>query len=309
MVRRPLSLVRASSLGPYILRPPASPTIHQPSATIHQSNFSKIPLLPYLPPLFHPTPPYLMKTFIIIMLALMTQLPTVAQTPISDELQQLFYQGYLTSSKAPWEKAIAKIKADATLSKADRLYALTEAQSGLLVYTMANQDEATFETVADDMEENLEKLLSLNNKDARAHALLAGLYGTTVSFNNWKGMYLGPKGEKQVDQALQTDPKNPFAWAQRGNARLFTPAMFGGDVDEAVTCFEKAAQYHEQQSIDLTYNWRYLNTLAWLGIAYQKTGNASAAVETFQKALNIAPNFRWVERALLPKALAQASAQ
>ena len=249
-----------------------------------------------------------MKTFIIIILALMTQLPSVAQTPISDEVQQLFYQGYLTSSKAPWEAGIAKINADASLSEADRLYALTEAQSGLLVYTMANQDEATFETVADDMEENLEKLLSLDNKDARAHALLASLYGTTVSFDNWKGMYLGPKGEKQVDRALDIDSENPLAWAQRGNARLFTPSMFGGDVDEAVTCFEKAVQYHEQ-SADLAYDWRYLNALAWLGIAYQKTGNASAAVETFQKALKIAPHFRWVERALLPEALAQASAQ
>ena len=241
----------------------------------------------------------------ITLIALLS-LPTFAQ--VSTEVQQLFYRGYLTASKAPWEQAIQKIAQDASLDETQKLTAITEAQTGLLVYALTNQDEATYDAVADDLEDNLETLLEQDKTDAQSLAKMARLNGATMAFNNWKAMYLGPKNEKLVDKALKADPESPEAWMQRGGSLLFTPAMFGGDVDEAVIAFEKAVQHYEAQP-NHTSNWQYLDALAWLGQAYQKAERPAEAAEVFTKALEVEPDFGWVKYKLLPKAVAQASAQ
>lgn len=247
-----------------------------------------------------------MKTLVssIALVALFT-LPAFAQ--VSNEVQELFYRGYLTASKAPWEQAIQKIEQDASLNEIDKLKAITEAQTGLLVYALANQDEATYKAVADPLEGNLETLLEQNETDARSLAKMARLNGATMAFNNWKAMYLGPQSKKLVDRALKAEPECPEAWMQRGGSLLFTPAMFGGDVDEAVIVFEKAVRYYEAQPNHAS-NWQYLDALAWLGQAYQKADRPAEAAEVFTKALEIEPNFGWVKYKLLPKAVAQASA-
>ena len=242
----------------------------------------------------------------IIFAGLVASLPALAQ--ISSDVQSLFYRGYLTASKAPWEQALKKIESDATLNETRKLTAITEAQTGLLVYALANQDEATFDKVADGLEENLETLLEQDEHDARSLAKLAQLYGATIAFAPWKAMYLGPKSQSLVDKALKQDLTSPEAWVQRANSFLFTPAMFGGDVDEAVKCFQKAVQYYEAQS-DTTNNWRYLDALAWLGQAYQQAERPAEAVEVFNKALDVESDFGWVKHKLLPQATAQASSK
>ncbi len=231
-----------------------------------------------------------------------------ASAQMSSEVQQLFYQGYLTTAKAPWEQAMEKIKQDNTLDETQKLHATTEAQCGLLMYAFANQDEAAYEAVADELEENLNVLLEENPKDATALAKMAQLYGATMGFESWKAMYLGSKSEKLVNRAIKAEPENANAWVERANARLFTPAMFGGDIDEAVECFEKAIQYYEAQP-DYAKNWRYLNALAWLGQAQQKAEQPSEAIATYQKALEVEPGFGWVKYKLMPQVIAQSSSK
>ncbi|WKN45706.1 tetratricopeptide repeat protein [Tunicatimonas pelagia] len=242
--------------------------------------------------------------FFFIVLGCAITLPTVAQ--VSSEVQQLFYRGYLTTEKAPWEQAIEKINQDTSLDEIEKLHATTEAQTGLLIYAMAHQDEATYDAIADDLEGSLKTILKEDAEDATALAKMAQLYGATMAFQSWRAMYLGPKSQKLVDQALEAEPENADAWVQRANSRLFTPTMFGGDIDEAVECFEKAVQYYEAQP-DYAKNWRYLNSLAWLGQAYQKSDQPSKAIATYQKALEVEPSFGWVKYKLMPQVIAQSS--
>ncbi|MEO0331627.1 MAG: tetratricopeptide repeat protein [Bacteroidota bacterium] len=242
--------------------------------------------------------------FFFIVLGCAIAATSLAQ--VNPEVQQLFYQGYLAAEKAPWEQAIEKINQDASLNETEKLYATTEAQTGLLIYAMANQDEETYDAIADDLEEGLETLLEQNAEDAVALAKMARLYAATMAFQNWKAMYLGPKSEKLVDRALKADPKSPDAWMQRGGSRLFTPKTFGGDIDEAIAAYQKAVQYYEAQP-NYAKNWRYLDALAWLGQAYQKSEQPSEAIAVYQKALEVEPNFGWVKYKLMPQVIAQSS--
>ena len=244
-------------------------------------------------------------SFSIILTILLT-LPTAAQ--VSPAVQQLFYRGYLAADSAPWEQAIQQLEQDASLSDLDRLSAITEAQVGLLVSALAHQDQAAYDKVAGSLESNLEILLENDENDATALARLARLHGATMAFQRWKAAYLSPLSNQLVDRALKADPENPEAWVQRGGSRYFTPAMFGGDADEAVAAFEKAVRYYEAQPNHQS-NWRYLDALAWLGQAYQKAERPAEATEVFRKALAVEPDFGWVKHQLLPQTTAQTSGQ
>ena len=223
------------------------------------------------------------------------------------ELEKLLYRAYLTTSKTLWTEAIDKAQQYPFESEQKRLHYMTEAQSGLVIYALANQDEATFDTVCEDLKDNLKSLIKNNKNDARAHALLANAYGAEIAFTPTKGMYLGSRSSGHIQKALDHDPTSAIAWFQQANSKLFTPAMFGGSVDEAVSGFEKSVAYYEAQG-RTEANWRYLNALAWLGIAYEKADNTQKAIEVYQKALTVEPDFGWVKYALLPKAQGNARA-
>jgi tetratricopeptide (TPR) repeat protein len=90
-------------------------------------------------------------------------------------------------------------------------------------------------------------------------------------------------------------------WKIYGSSKLYTPTTFGGDPNEAIEYFTKSIDLYEQQN-DTISNWLYLDTHAFLGMAYEKVGKTKEAITTYEKALVIEPNYKWVASNLLPSA-------
>ena len=223
------------------------------------------------------------------------------------EIDGLLYRAYLTTSQTLWNEAIDRIDRHDFDSKVEKLRYRTEAQSGLVIYALANEDETTFDQVIDPLKDDLKWLVKQDPRDARSHALLSSAYSAEIAFSPTKGMYLGSRSSKHIEQALSHQATSPMAWFQRASSKLFTPAMFGGSVEEAVDGFERAVAYYEAEAASET-NWRYLNALAWLGLAYEKTGETASAIKVYEKALTVEPDFGWVKYALLPQAQGKAQA-
>ena len=51
---------------------------------------------------------------------------------------------------------------------------------------------------------------------------------------------------------------------------------------------------------NVSNDWLYLDTYAWLGIALNKQGQKEKAKEVFEEVLIIEPDFSWVKYSLLP---------
>ena len=79
--------------------------------------------------------------------------------------------------------------------------------------------------------------------------------------------------------------------------------MFGGSTEEGQQSFLNAATAFEKRG-QTSHNWAYLDALAWNGIALKKLGKTAEAKASFQKALDVAPNFGWVRYSLMPKVAA-----
>jgi tetratricopeptide (TPR) repeat protein len=115
-------------------------------------------------------------------------------------------------------------------------------------------------------------------------------------------MYLGGKSSSLIEEALKAKPNAPMINKIYAGSKLFTPEMFGGDVNVSIKHFEKAIARYELDSTLMLNNWLYLDTHAFLGIAYKKVGKIDEAISLYQKILKVEPAYAWVNNVLLPSA-------
>lgn len=126
--------------------------------------------------------------------------------------------------------------------------------------------------------ENAETAIARDDRSADAHALLGDLYGEKIS-GMLSGMKYGPKANTEVEKALQLDPNNAFAYAVLGRKYLYSPPMFGGNIDKAIDSFHKATTYDPQSYEDFV----------WLAIAYRKHGDTGDYQQAIRHALELNP--------------------
>lgn len=226
------------------------------------------------------------------------------------------YRAYLGSrdieaTKAQWKKLVAdrKVRYESAPENTRLLYELTFAQFGLLTATQRDRDEDLFDDYVEETEVNLETLIDRNKDSGEPRALLAALYGMQMAYSPVKGMFLGTKSESLMDQALKRSPASPLVWKLYANAKFFTPETWGGDLKEAIRAYEKAVMLFESVPERTESNWFYIDTLAFLGKAYEKNNEIAKAVEVYKKALGAEPDYQWVKSVLLPKAMKNVSPQ
>lgn len=203
-----------------------------------------------------------------------------------------------------WDKAVAEKQAafDKNTSDPTLRWNLALAQYGLMSSTMRTRDEDRFEDYYEITEDHLKALQKDPKLKADAKALLSALYGLKMSYSSMMGMTLGPKSSGLIEDAIKLAPSSPLVWRVEANSKMFTPSMFGGDMKEAITAFEKSIALFEKDPASLKNNWIYLDALVFQGQAYNKEGQTAKAIATYEKALKLEPNLFWVKNDLLPKA-------
>ena len=191
--------------------------------------------------------------------------------------------------------------------------ALAHYYAALADYRLVNQlpedAEDRREQTLNDAIDHLTAATDRAPKMADAWALLAGCYGQMMGLHPMRGMYLGPKSSNAMETAKTLAPKNPRVWIISGTQEYFTPTLFGGDKEQALQEFEKAARLAGQETIDdpLTPSWGHAEAYAWIGIAHMNAERYAEARTAFQHALDVNPDYGWVNAVLLPKLNAKQS--
>lgn len=212
--------------------------------------------------------------------------PDVAANLLAQAQQQLD-QGRATLDANTL--ALAKSRFDSCLNANPRdaacLYgrARTEhylSQSESWAHQKSAADKSLDAAIAD-----AERAVSIDDNLADAHALLADLYGQKIT-GMFSGMHYGPKANAESARALQLNPKNAQVYAVLGRKYLYSPSMFGGDIDKAIASFKKAAELDPQSYEDY----------AWLAIACRKKGDAAGAQRALAQALRLNPRSAFAQR-------------
>jgi tetratricopeptide (TPR) repeat protein len=164
-------------------------------------------------------------------------------------------------------------------NNAQYYYQLARADSYLIDAHLRNKDKKGAEHALDDAIAAVQKSITLDDKSADAHSLLADLYGrkTTLGGGMMAGARFGPKSAAENKKALALDANDPRVHASLGRQYLHAPRMFGGDFDKAIENFQKATQLDPENYV-------------WLALAYRKKGDTADADKALAEARRLNPD-------------------
>ena len=242
-----------------------------------------------------------MKILIAFLLSITLLTAVYSQQELPENLQTQFYKAYLSTNITLWDTGIKALEKEYEASPSEGLLLeIIKAQSGMVGSCFAEKDMDRAKLIVNDADKKADKLLKKQPDWATANALKAAFLGFKIAFSPMKGMWLGPKSGRHIAKSIKLDEKSPEGWYQKGMSAFQTPPAFGGDLKEAIDCFEKAVSLYEQNQGCLDYNWNYLDAMAWLGQAQTKAEDYAGAKATYAKALDFEPDFQWVKRVLMP---------
>mgnify|MGYP002783723236 CR=1 FL=1 len=223
-------------------------------------------------------------------------LAAISQQIFSQESgHQLMYDAYVSQNKDLWVKSVLLFQNEVKLSptSTEKQLKLAVAHYGLLLGTMASQDEDLFDDYVSKAKDHLEKVIASPVTAADGKGLLSAVMGLQMAYSPMKGMFLGGKSSSLAESSKSLAPGSPLAWRFYGINKFYTPSNFGGDVKEAITALEKSVTLFEATPV--ASNWMYLDTLAMLGQAYLKNEEKSKAIAQFEKAIGLEPDFTYAK--------------
>jgi hypothetical protein len=238
---------------------------------------------------------------LIIPISLFIVSNLISATTMSQPVNDLMYQAYITQKKELWKKSVelATVEFKQKPTDAHAHLSLGVAHYGLLLSTMSTEDKDLFDEYVSATKDRLKEIIELPSTAAEGKGLLSAVLGLQMAYSPMKGMLLGGKSSNLAEDAKELAPTSPLAWRFYGINKFYTPSTFGGNIKDAVLALEKSIALFESTSI--SKNWLYLDTLALLGQAYTKAGEKTKAIATFEKAIAAEAGFTYA-RSLLAKA-------
>ena len=168
-------------------------------------------------------------------------------------------------------------------------------------YHMSQEDKENAGKVIDDGIVHLEKALEIKDDFADGYALLSSLLGNKIGLNPMLGMSLGMKSGSLIQKAFELAPENPRVSLIAGQSAYYTPAMFGGGKDKAWVHLQKAIGYFEtfKPEMPILPTWGHEEAYAYVGLIQMEKDDFAEARRSFEKALEINPDYGWVRHDLL----------
>lgn len=239
---------------------------------------------------------------LILSLSLLNMHLSVAQQATIFQAREAVYRGYIQDEETHWQKGLELLRQacgqPVSCSEAMR-YELALTEYGYIGFCLAHEQKEKAQSYLESCEAHARSLLG-TSYEAEVHAILGGLMGIKMGLSPASAIWIGPKSLKHIEAATQKGKDKAAGWVETGNMRLHSPALFGGSVDKAIHCYQKAIRLFEQRPEAERRCWLYLHAYAWLGQAWQKKGMKAEARKVYEQVLKIEPNFRWVKNELLP---------
>lgn len=210
----------------------------------------------------------------------------------------VIYKAYLQGDMKKWEQVILQME-KAGVNTIDEKLELVSYYYGYIGYLLGIKKYEPAARYADKGDKLITSVIKQSPKNATAYAFRGSFIGFRIGMSRFKAITLGPESNKNIVRALELDPANIQAIADNANSLYHTPRLFGGNKEESLKLFQKAAQLIEKNK-HTDQNWFYLNVLTLTAKNYESLGELAKAKLMYEKVLRHSPEFKWVKNELLP---------
>ncbi|MCD4710318.1 MAG: hypothetical protein K8R52_05685 [Bacteroidales bacterium] len=219
----------------------------------------------------------------------------------AQEYRPAIYQAYLLEEMDIWKGVMNQMEQDfSQTSDPALLYDLLEAEYGYTAWLISVKRKKEAAELVKRAERHMTLLIDMDPDNARAYSLKGAFYGFQLILKLHRAPSLGRLAMETNQKAFDLDPDEPQVWLEKANMNYYRPAIFGGSKRKAVPMYERAVELFESSPERTRENWVYMNCLAGLGIAYEKTGKIAEAGGVYRKILVLEPSFKWVKEELYP---------
>ena len=148
---------------------------------------------------------------------------------------------------------------------------------------------------------NLETAIRKRPDFPDAHALLAACLAIRAAADPSKQAELTPR-IRSAWQAVPTDSTNPRVMLLQAMSLAFAPPPYGNR-EKGLALWRQAIERFTSDRPELPLpDWGDAEAVAWLGAFHLMNDQHAQAVQLFERALEIRPDFWWVGKAALPVA-------
>lgn len=220
----------------------------------------------------------------------------------AQEYKSEFYQAYMLEKMDHWKVLLEQMEQGyQETSDPDLLYELLEAEYGYAGWLVSVKRKDEAEQVVNSAKTHVDQLTGLGLDNARVYSLLGAFYGFQIMLEPARAPKLGRLSMEANEKAFELDPEEPQAWLEKANMDYYRPKVFGGSKKKALPSYERAVELFESTPGRSRGSWVYMNSLAALGVAYEKNKKYPEAGRIYRKILEIEPSFKWVKEDLYPR--------
>lgn len=209
------------------------------------------------------------------------------------------YNSFISGDISVWKTVIDSLGERSNKTSKDKLD-LVNYQYGYIAWCIDNKEKDRAEYYIEASEKLIADLEAKQYEIASLYAYKAALVGFEIGITPVKAPFIGPRSQGFANKAIKAEPDNVLGNIQLGNLAFYTPKMFGGSKEKAVSHYENALSLMEKEPASLKNNWNYLNLLVTIINAHVELETYEKAKLNCQKALRIEPKFDWVKNELYP---------
>lgn len=236
-----------------------------------------------------------LRVLVLLFFSLIYLTATYAQ----DSRKHRIYEAYIHSNRTQWVQVVSDMERSTELKTLAWKLELAEYYYGMAGYYIGIKRKDLAEIIIDKGNTLVDGILKEHPSNATAMAFKGSLTAFKINLNRYKMLKLGKESMLWMEKALKTDPNNVQGLADRGNAYVHAPALFGGDPELGIQMYKKGLALLEKRNL-ANGNWFYLNLLITTAGAYKRIGQLDKARFYYEKTLQVEPRFRYVKETLLP---------
>lgn len=242
------------------------------------------------------------KNFIRLLTIIILIFITFSTLKAQNTYGKIVYNAYIAGDMQKWAAVINTMEKNGEYKTLEQKLELISYYYGYIGYQLGLKNYDQAEKLLSKAEKHIAAALAQNPRNATANAFRGSFIGFKIALSKFKAITLGPESASYINKAFESDKNNIQAVVDRANSYFYTPALFGGNKNEAIKLYNHGVKLIETGK-HTEQNWFYLSVLTTLAKAYEKMHKNAEALTIYRKILHIEPNFNWVKNELYPALL------